>query len=184
MQSFHKSSSSQSGKTKTNTERLPEGYKPAPRITEEDKNNIIQSLNRKLSERVYLALCPNDNSGWSLPITDLNCEKGETFVDGVKRFIQSNKMLQDLEIRCLSNCPMVVDVIKYDEADKGQTENGTYFGEKIFYMRVQYEGGTVDADKVDKSKMSDWGWLERSEITDRVKTEKGEEESLIYHYML
>lgn len=165
-------------------ESLPEGFKPAPRITEEDKNNIIQSLNRKLSQRVYLAIRPDDKSGWSLPITDLDGTKEETFVDGVKRFIQSNKMLQDLEIRCLSNCPMVVDTLKYDEEDKGLTENGAYFGEKVFYMRVQYEDGSVDEKKVDKSKMSDWGWLGRSEMADRVKAERGEEESLFYHYML
>ena len=72
---------------------------------------------------------------------------------------------------------MVVDAIQYDQEDKTLTDNGTYFGEKIFYMRVQYEDGSVNGKKVDASKISNWGWLERSEMEDRVKAEKGEEES-------
>lgn len=169
---------------------LPEGYKPAPRITEADKNNIIQTLDRKLPHRVYLALRPNDEIGWTLPITDLNPMPtskshtlgGETFVDAVKRFIASNKMLKDMDIRCLSNCPMAVEAIPYNqETEKDKSENGKYFGEKVFYMRVQYEEGQVG--KVDKT-IHDWGWLERSEMMDRVKTEKGEDASLFYHYML
>jgi hypothetical protein len=168
-------------------EQLPEGYKPAPRITEDDKNNNIQSLNRKLAHRVYLTLRENDDSGWSLPIITMDQNEnsagngdvnGESFVDSVKRYMKSNAMTKELTYRCLSNCPMGVDVIKYDNETGADTE---YFGEKIFYMRVQYEDGEVvnKANSVDN-----WGWLERSEMVDRVKAEKGEDASLFYKYML
>lgn len=160
---------------------MPEDFQPAPRITEADKNNIIQTLERKLSDRLYLALRANDDIGWSLPMTELNIENNdETFVDGVRRFIKSNKMLEDLNILCLSNCPMAVDVVKYDEGDE-KNESSKFFGEKIFYMRVQYDSG--DIGNVDKS-LDDWGWLERSEMIERVKSEKGDDASKFYHYML
>ena len=163
------------------TAQLPEGFEPAPRITEADEKNIIQTTQRKLQDRLYLTIRPNEETGWSLPITTLNEDNDdETFVDGVKRYMKANKMLKNLSVRCLSNCPMVVDVIRYENGSE-ESDNGTYYGEKIFYMRVQYEEG--DVKKVDKG-INDWGWLERSEMVERVKEEKGEEASKFYHYML
>ncbi len=161
--------------------QLPEGFQPAPRITEADEKNIIQTTQRRLQDRLYLTIRPDDDVGWTLPITTLNEENNdETFVDGVKRYLKSNKMYKDLTVRCLSNCPMVADVIAYEDGSE-ESENGTYYGEKIFYMRVQYEEGEVE--KADEN-LNDWGWLERSEMVERVKAEKGEDASKFYHYML
>lgn len=161
--------------------QLPEGFQPAPRITEADEKNIIQTTQRRLQDRLYLTIRPDDDVGWTLPITALNEENNdETFVDGVKRYLKSNKMYKDLTVRCLSNCPMVADVIAYEDGNE-ESENGTYYGEKIFYMRVQYEEGEVE--KADEN-LNDWGWLERSEMVERVKAEKGEDASKFYHYML
>jgi len=174
-------------------ELLPEGFKPAPRITEDDKNNNIQTTNRKLSQRVYLSIRPDDEIGWSLPIATLNEKNAnnESFVDCVKRYMKSNKMLQDLKLLYLSNCPMAVDVIPYKSSEDGngaetdeRSEGGVYFGEKVFYMRVQWEEGDVNVDNKDSSKLDDWGWLARSEMVEKVKSEKGEDASLFYHYML
>lgn len=75
---------------------------------------------------------------------------------------------------------MVVDMIEYN--DDMMKENDGFFGEKIFYMRVQYDEGEVDVNKM--KKMSDWGWLARDEMQERVKVEKGEESALFYKYML
>jgi large subunit ribosomal protein L46 len=162
---------------------LPEGYKPAPRITEADKNNIIQTLDRKLTQRVYLALRPNNDIGWILPTIDLNLKNdNETFVQCVKNYLSSNTMYQNLDIAYLSNCPMAVEAIRYSGNDDKRSENGKYYGEKIFYMRVQYQDGNVG--EIDKKALDDWGWLERSEMVERVKAEKGEDASLFYHYML
>ena len=99
----------------------------------------------------------------------------------MRLFMKSNKMFNDLKMIHLSNCPMGVDVIPYDNDEDVRSEAGKYFGEKIFYMRVQYEEGDVTSNK---SKFDDWGWLSRSEIVARVKDEKGENSSLFYHYML
>lgn len=75
---------------------------------------------------------------------------------------------------------MVVDMIEY--SDDMMKSNDGLFGEKIFYMRVQYDDGEVDVKKM--KKMSDWGWLARDEMQERVKAEKGEETALFYKYML
>ncbi len=174
----------------SSTEHLPDGLKPAPRITADDKNNNIQTTNRKLSQRVYLSIRPDDCIGWSLPVFALNEKKAEreSFVDCIKRYTKSNRMLKDLKLLYLSNCPVAVDVIKYSskdgDEDDERSEGGKYFGEKVFYMRVQYEEGTVNGDNNASSNLDDWGWLERSEIVERVKAEKGKEASLFYNYML
>jgi hypothetical protein len=167
-------------------EQLPEGFELAPRITEEDKNNIIQSTNRKLSQRVYLSIRPNDTIGWSLPTIPLSSDNETTFVQCIQQYMKSNKMYQNLNVNYLSECPMGVDVIPYNDKDHDDvdTEHGKYFGEKVFYMRVQYEDGDVVKDSVDSNKMNNWGWLAREEMVDHVREEKGEDASLFYKYML
>ena len=103
-------------------------------------------------------------------------------------------MYQNLTVNYLSECPMGVDVIPYNDTDHDETdtENGKYFGEKVFYMRVQYEDGDVKdtittsstSSSNDNDAMDNWGWLERDEIVDHVREEKGEDASLFYKYML
>lgn len=156
---------------------LPEGFTPAPRETEADANGFIQTLDRQLKTRVYLSVRPNDETGWTLPITDVGV--GETFLEAAKR-LNHEISGENLSINCYSNCPMVVDMLEY--SDDMMKSNDGLFGEKIFYMRVQYDDGEVDVKKM--KKMSDWGWLGRDEIQDRVKAEKGEERALFYKYML
>ncbi len=156
---------------------LPEGFTPAPRETEADKTGNVQTLDRRLKTRVYLSIRKDDQLGWHLPTVDLN--ENETFLDGAKRATKSVAG-EDLILRCLSNCPMVVDVVEYSDEEKNK--NSGIFGEKTFYMRVQYEDGDVEASRI--GNMDDWGWLARDEMVEKVSADKGDDAALFYKYML
>lgn len=156
---------------------LPEGFTPAPRETEADKSGNIHTLDRQLKTRVYLSVRPDLKTGWTLPTTVVT--NGETFLQAAKR-LTSEIAGDGISINCFSNCPMVVDLVEYD--DDLRKDNNGCFGEKIFYMRVQYDDGDVDPNRM--KNMCDWGWLTRDEMQERVLSEKGEESSLFYKYML
>jgi hypothetical protein len=56
-----------------------------------------------------------------------------------------------------------------------------YYGEKIFYYRVQYDSGDVDEGAL---KADDYAWLTREEMTERVEEERGKHQAKFFHYML
>lgn len=156
---------------------LPEGFTPSPRETEADKNGDIQTLNRRLKTRVYLSIHKNDGLGWHLPTVKLN--ENETFLEGANRAV--NTVAGDeLVLRCLSNCPMGVNVVEYNEEEK--EKNNGFFGEKTFFLRVQYENGDVSKHRMEK--MDDWGWLTRDEMVEKVTSDKGVDAATFYKYML
>mmetsp|Transcript_15592 Transcript_15592/g.18120 ORF Transcript_15592/g.18120 Transcript_15592/m.18120 type:complete len:348 (+) Transcript_15592:189-1232(+) len=156
---------------------LPEGYTPAPRETLADSAGDIQTLERRLKTRVYLSIRPDDATGWTLPNAVLN--ENETLLEAAKRAV-TDVVGDNLKILCLSNCPMTVDMIPYSSEERNKESD--FFGEKIFFMRIQYEDGDVSKEMM--GKMDDWGWLERSEMSDKVKAEKGEDAGFFYKYML
>ena len=154
-------------------EMLPEGFTPAPRVTEADKSGDIRTLNRRLKSRVYLAV--KDDGMWSLPTVTV--KDNETLLDAAKRAV-ADVAGDALELYCPSNCPMAVDLTVYSEDD--QAKLGT-FGAKTFFMRVQYDEGEVNEEDNDGR---DYGWLDRDEMTERVREEQGEDAFKFYHYML
>jgi large subunit ribosomal protein L46 len=156
---------------------LPEGFTPAPRETEADKNGDIQTLNRRLKTRVYLSVRRNDDKGWHLPTVSL--KESENFLEGATRAV---KLVagEDLVLRCFSNCPMGVHVFEYSDEEK--EKNSAFFGEKTFFLRVQYESGDVSMEKMDK--MNDWGWLTRDEMVEKITAERGVDAANLYKYML
>jgi len=172
-------------------EMLPKGFTLAPRETEADKSGFIQTLDRQLKTRVYLSICRDKDDdddaaaattvtakSWELPSVTLN--ENETFLEGAKRATKAVAG-DELKFICLSNCPMGVTVNEYiSEEDKKANEG--FFGEKTFFMRVQYDDGDVDKEKV--SKFHDWGWLACDEMAEKVSAEKGDDAALFYKYML
>lgn len=155
---------------------LPEGFTPAPRETEADKSGNVKTLDRRLKTRVYLAVKGSeDNSKWTLPTVDVNDD--ETLLEATKRAV-ANAAGDKLELYCPSPCPMAVDMKVYSDED--QAKYGT-FGTKTFFLRVQYDEGDVSEEDNDGS---DYAWLDREEMTQRVREEQGEDASKLYHYML
>jgi len=152
---------------------LPEGFTPAPRVTEADLNGDVKTLDRRLKTRVYLAV--KDNGIWTLPTVTVNGD--ETLLDATKRAV-ADAAGDKLELYCPSNCPMAVDLTVYSEEEQKRT--GTY-GAKTFFLRVQYDEGQVNEEDNDGR---EYGWLDRDEMTEHVRDEQGEDASKFYHYML
>lgn len=154
-------------------EMLPEGYKPAPRETEADATGETKTLERKLKERVYLSVQEKGSNGaWEpFPVTYVN--EDETLLDAAKR-ATSEAVGSNLQLYCPSNCPMAVDMYAY-------REKRDHFGIKTFFLRVQWDDGDADSTAMG---VEDHAWLARDELVDRIKEQRGEVPSKLYHYLL
>ena len=95
----------------------------------------------------------------------------------------SNAAGDKLELWCPGNAPMAMNYRVYNKKmSEDLREN--YFGEKIFYYRVQWDTGDVDEGACLKGGAEDWAWLTREEVVERVGKERGEHQAKFFHYML
>ncbi|KAL7526082.1 hypothetical protein ACHAWF_001620 [Thalassiosira exigua] len=157
-------------------------FTPAPRETEADATGEVRTRDRQLKERVYLALrtdAEGNLSGprWTLPSALARTD--ETLLSVAERAV-AESVGKDLTTWCPSNAPMAVNFRKYGKGLSPEFAGG-YFGEKIFYYRIQYDQEDVDEGAL---KAEDYGWLTRGEMTERVKEERGEHQAKFFHYML
>ena len=90
---------------------------------------------------------------------------------------------ENLTLWCPGHAPMAVNFRVYS---KNMPEEFTqnYYGEKIFYYRVQYDSGDVDENVCLKNGMKDYAWLTREEIVERITEERGANQAKLFHYML
>ena len=90
---------------------------------------------------------------------------------------------ENLTLWCPGHAPMAVNFRVYS---KNMPEEFTqnYYGEKIFYYRVQYDSGDVDENVCLKNGMKDYAWLTREEIVERTTEERGANQAKLFHYML
>jgi len=139
----------------------------------------LKNLGRKLDTSIYFIIYPNKDTGWILPTVDINIKSEETLLEAAKRAVLYS-LGSSVKSGYLGNCPSGVYVIPYD-AERQSKEH--IFGEKVFFMRVQYIGGCTEEDEL-KTAFDDWAWLDRSEIIDIFRVEKDEETSMFYHYLL
>lgn len=152
---------------------LPEGLKPAPRITEADISGNIHTQDRKLMHKVFLLIQEKDLS-WTFPSTLVRTE--ETLLQAAKRAILETAGPQ-LELYCPSNCPLAVRMNVFSDNMKNVTN---YYGEKTFLYKVQRDGGDATMKTFDRNVVVDYGWLMKDEITERVP----KSETIFYRYML
>lgn len=156
---------------------LPEGIRPSPRETEADKVGDVKTLDRKLKERVYLAILPrsgDEELSWTFPT--VTHEEGETLLDSAKRALKPN--CGTLDLIYMSNCPLAVDTIAYPKHKRDQ-----FYGEKIFYMKVQRDDGDVNPDQI-LGKTQDYAWLAKDEMADRVRQQSGENAANFFNFLL
>jgi tRNA A58 N-methylase Trm61 len=146
---------------------LPEGFRPAPRETEADQSGKTDTLDRKLKDAVYLLV---DNK---LPTTTLDNPDSETLLDAAKRAISENGGSQ-LEFYCPSNAPVAVHMTKAEEGS-------SFFGTKTFFLRLQYDDGTIQAKDLKKKQTA---WLDRSEIIDLFEGLSDGTDAKFYRYLL
>mmetsp|Transcript_24868 Transcript_24868/g.34756 ORF Transcript_24868/g.34756 Transcript_24868/m.34756 type:complete len:365 (-) Transcript_24868:219-1313(-) len=157
-------------------EMLPEGFTPASRITEADRSGDVKTLDRRLNTRVYLTIKQKfqDKSRWTLPTVTV--EEDETLLLAAQRAVRLVAG-EKFELYCPSNCPMAMDMY----VPPNPPQDGS-FGIKTFYMRVQYDEGEVDESE--QNMYQDYAWLDRSEMVERVLSERGVSTSKFYHYLL
>jgi 8-oxo-dGTP pyrophosphatase MutT (NUDIX family) len=152
---------------------LPEGLKPAPRITEADESGDDQTLNRKLMHKIFLLIQRKDGF-WTFPST--LAKKDETLLQAAKRAVKETAGPQ-LELYCPSNCPIAVKMIVFSEEERNARE---YYGEKTFLYRVQRDDGDATMKTLNPDEVLDYGWLTKDEVLQRVPNF----EMKFYHYML
>jgi hypothetical protein len=154
---------------------LPEGYRPAPRVTHADETGDVQTFDRKLKDRVFFTLVDPDSGNCHFPTVDITVnENDESFLEAAQRALQeTNGGGTILELYCPSQAPMAVTL-----AADATTEDPLYYGTKTFFMRVQYDDGTIAGTT------TDFAWLDRNEIVERVQQHQGDNESKFYRYLL
>ncbi|GAX23727.1 hypothetical protein FisN_12Hh304 [Fistulifera solaris] len=147
------------------------GFTPAPRITEADKNGDVRTTDRKLKTSIYLTV--QEDSIWKFPTVALKDD--EMLLDAAKRAIPE-AVGEELEFWCPSNCPVAVEMMAFS-AEQQQKEQ--QYGNKTFFIKVQYDEGIV---KLGTQKVTDFAWLNRSEIIERVEKQNGD--GAFYKYLL
>ncbi|KAL7539987.1 hypothetical protein ACHAXR_010655 [Thalassiosira sp. AJA248-18] len=157
-------------------------FTPAPRETEADATGDVKTRDRQLKDRVYLTIktdAEGNKSGprWTLP--SAIASNDETLLATAERAV-SESVGKDLALWCPSNAPMTMNFRVYNK-NLPEEVRGNYYGEKIFYYRVQYDNGDVDEKAL---KADDYAWLTREEVVERVTEERGAHQAKFYHYML
>jgi hypothetical protein len=163
---------------------LPENFKPAPRVTKADENGTVNTLDRRLKDRVYLMI---DDS---FPITEVggDGDSDESLLEAALRGLgeqisttTSGKKKKDsatstlpLDLYCPSQAPLAV---KLDVFEPDKQKSSGFFGTKTFFLKVQYDDGSIKGNV-------DFAWLDRDEIVEKVQGLMGEDDAKLYRYML
>mmetsp|Transcript_5508 Transcript_5508/g.11973 ORF Transcript_5508/g.11973 Transcript_5508/m.11973 type:complete len:385 (+) Transcript_5508:171-1325(+) len=158
-------------------------FQIAPRETEADATGNVKTRDRQLKTRVYLAHrtdAEGNKSGprWTLP--SALASNDETLLQTAQRAVSAS-FGKDLELWCPSNAPMTVNFRVYNKNLPESFREG-YYGEKIFYYRVQHDQGDVDESSLGNGE--DYAWLTREEMVERVEEERGKHQAKFFHYML
>ncbi|OEU13677.1 hypothetical protein FRACYDRAFT_269904 [Fragilariopsis cylindrus CCMP1102] len=159
---------------------LPENYKPAPRETKADEDGTVSTLERRLKDRVYLMIddsFPTTEIKVSTSEDDKYGDDCESLIDaalrGLREQTAGGKDECPLTLYCPSQTPMAVRMDAYDQ-DK-QESTGCY-GTKTFFMKVQYDDGTLGGDNI--------AWLDRTEVAQRFVAASKDNEAKFYRYLL
>eukprot|EP00804_Cyclotella_cryptica_P007384 CCRYP_002605-RA/>CCRYP_002605-RA protein AED:0.04 eAED:0.04 QI:218/1/1/1/1/1/2/54/354 len=160
-------------------------FTPAPRETEHDHSGNVKTLDRCLKTRLYLTIqsdAEGNRSGprWTLPSVLVKNE--EKLLQAAQRAV-INAAGEGLVLWCPSNAPMAVNFRVYNK-NLPEEFRENYYGEKIFYYRVQWDTGDVDESTCLKNGAKDYAWLTREEIVERIGVERGEHQAKFFHYML
>lgn len=175
----------------------------APRETMADRSGNIHTRDRCLKTSVYLAIqstherSMSGRSRWTLPSTIAT--NHETLLQSAQRVV-TEFAGPNLKVWCPGNAPMACNLRVYNR-NLPEKFRGNYYGERVFYYRVQYDSGDVEEDTIlpsslketetkekggekKKGDVDDWGWLSKEEIVTRVEGERGKHQAKFFHYML
>eukprot|EP00977_Amphora_coffeiformis_P003148 scaffold586_cov155-Amphora_coffeaeformis.AAC.9 len=153
---------------------LPEGFTPAPRETVADETGDVRTTERKLKTSIYLTV-QGDQGKWMLPTVSL--QQDETLLEAAKRALD-DLIGPEVEFWCPSNCPCAVDMVALPQEER--SKSGMY-GTKTFFMKVVHDEGQVEKRSM---KVKDYAWLDRGEITEKMKQDYGDYVAKFYHYLM
>lgn len=119
--------------------------------------------------------------GDSFPTTKLKLgeddqygDECETLLDAALRGLREKTSKKDqLELYCASKTPIGVRLDVYDEEQQKSTG---CFGTKTFFVKVQYDEGTLNG--------KDIAWLDRSEVVERFRAASNDDEANFLNYLL
>lgn len=156
---------------------LPEGFKPAPRETLADETGDVRTTDRKLKTSVYLTV--QDKGGkWMLPTVTLKDDGEETLLGAAQRAL-AEKIGPEVEYWGITNCPCAVDMVPLPTTEQ-RSESGVY-GTKTFFIKLHYDEGQVSETSM---QVKDYAWLDRGEITEKMRAEHGDYMAKFYHYLM
>lgn len=158
-------------------ETLP--FTPAPRITEADKTNDRHSLERRLTDSLFLIVRRNRGDfGWQFPQGKL--QENETIADAAARILQraGHADVDQFQGSVLSKkkpSPLLVPNNSYfvSKSPVGHyqyaynpalQEKRKQFGARVFFTRAQYLGGSTLPVKISKKMYKDYAWIARDEV--------------------
>lgn len=129
----------------------------APRETEDDKNNNVKSLNRKLDETL-LFVCEQklDADEKRLLLPQAKWKEGETLRQTAERIVKET-CGTDLKVHFYGNAP--VGFYKY----KYQSPMNETVGAKVFFFRAIHKSGNVDNSKLN------YEWVNGDELKGKVR---------------
>lgn len=160
---------------------LPENFKPAPRDTKADEDGTVNTLDRRLKDRVYLMI------GDCFPTTEVKLSTDEdkkydndceTLLEAALRGLKEHtggKKKDKLAIDLYSPSQAPIGVQLDVHSEEQQKSTGTY-GTKTFFMKVQYDDGTLSGDDI--------AWLDRSEIVERFQSSSKDDDANFFRYLL
>ncbi|KAL7462434.1 hypothetical protein ACHAXS_002813 [Conticribra weissflogii] len=171
-------------------------FTPAPRETEADATGDLKTRDRRLKTFLYLAVRTknegmlSDSPRWTLPSAIANVQADEkdgdealeTLLQTARRAV-STSIGNDLTLWCPSNAPVAINYRVYNK-NLPEEFRGNYYGEKIFYYRVQWDSGDVDETSLDKNGVDDYAWLTKEEMLERVEGERGGHQAKFFKYLL
>jgi len=139
------------------------GFVPAPRITEADKTGDRKTMERALSESLYLMISlakprPGPMGRWGFPQGLLKPE--ENMRQAAER-VAIEQLGQKMELFWLSNAP---DGWTYHVFNEALRAKANAYGEKVWFYRAELIGG----QPVIHSRIQDHAWAKRSEFEDYV----------------
>jgi len=171
-------------------------FTPAPRETEADATGDVKTRDRRLKTFLYLAIRTknegilSDSPRWTLPSAIANIQADqkdsddafETLLQTAQRAV-STSIGSDLTLWCPSNAPVAINYRVYNK-NLPEEFRGKYYGEKIFFYRVQWDSGDVDEGSLAKGGVEDYAWLTKEEMLERVEGERGVHQAKFFKYLL
>jgi len=146
-------------------------FKPAPRVTEADKNMDVKSLDRALSKRLYLIVkqknthaLGTEEFSWRFPEAAVDSgEEGLKMREHAEMNIKN--VCEDLDLHYVGNAP--AGFINYVYCADAKASTSAY-GASLFFYRAQLLEGDTRKILDENKNIQDYAWITAEEISNFV----------------